>query len=263
MIINSERQFNKPFTNLLWKSFVENSYSSEMSKKYMTNEGRNVVVSGFPSLDILLDKTYIPKNLWKDKQKIKIIWAPHHTIEGNESINFSNFFQFAHFMIELTKQFNRDIQIAFKPHPLLYVKLCKSWGVEKTNIYYEKWKEMPNSQFENGDYIDLFLTSDAMMFDSCSFINEYLYTNKPSIFITNEVVRSQLNDYGLEAFDCHQKAYCEQDIIEFIESLINHKPDPMSKQKQIYYNKYIAMFEEKPASERIISELVTSIYGKN
>ncbi len=263
MIINSETQFNKPLTNLLWKSFVENSYSKQMSQKFMDNKGVNVKISGFPSLDILLDKTYKPKNVWRNNQKIRIIWAPHHTIDGTESINFSNFFEFAEFMVEITKRFIDDIQVAFKPHPLLYVKLCRIWGKEKTDIYYNSWIEKANVQFENGDYIDLFLTSDAMIFDSCSFLNEYLYTQKPSMFITNDIVKSQLNDYGLDAFDCHQKANSEKDIIEFIESLINQKPDPLATQKQIYYKKYIAMFEEKSASERIISELYTSIYGKN
>ncbi len=263
MIINSEKQFNKHLCNLLWKSFVENEYSLEMSKKYMPNKGRNVVVSGFPSLDILLDKSYQPKNCWKHRQSIKVIWAPHHTIDGTESINFSNFFQFAEFMVELAQKYHDEIQIAFKPHPLLYVKLSRIWGKEKTDIYYDNWTEMPNVQFENGDYIDLFLTSDAMIFDSCSFINEYLYTQKPSMFITNDVVKSQLNDYGLDAFDCHQKASSEKDIIEFIESLINHNPDPMAKEKQLYYEKYISMFDEISASERIISEIYTSIYVKN
>ena len=263
MIINSETQFNKPLTNLLWKSFVENSYSKQMSQKFMDNKGVNVKISGFPSLDILLDKTYKPKNVWRNNQKIRIIWAPHHTIDGTESINFSNFFEFAEFMVEITKRFIDDIQVAFKPHPLLYVKLCRIWGKEKTDIYYNSWIEKANVQFENGDYIDLFLTSDAMIFDSCSFLNEYLYTQKPSMFITNDIVKSQLNDYGLDAFDCHQKANSEKDIIEFIESLINQKPNPLATQKQIYYKKYIAMFEEKSASERIISELYTSINGKN
>ena len=262
MIIQSKTQFNKHLCNLLWKSFVENNYSLEMSKKHMPNKGQNVVVSGFPSLDELLDKSYQPINIWKHYQSIKVIWAPHHTIEGTESINFSNFFQFAEFMVQLTQKYQDEIQIAFKPHPLLYVKLCKIWGKEKTDIYYANWIDKPNVQFENGDYIDLFITSDAMIFDSCSFINEYLYTQKPSLFITNDVVKSQLNDYGLDAYECHQKACSEKDIIEFIESLINHKPDPMAKQKQLYYEKYISMFDEKPASERIISEIYTTIYGK-
>jgi CDP-glycerol glycerophosphotransferase (TagB/SpsB family) len=263
MIIQSETQFNKHLCNLLWKSFVENNYSYEMSKKYMTNKGQNVVISGFPSLDLLLDKSYHPKNIWIHNQKIKIIWAPHHTIEGTESINFSNFLHYADIMIELAQKYQKDIQIAFKPHPLLYIKLCKIWGKIKTDTYFKKWIELPNTQFENGDYIDLFLTSDAMIFDSCSFLNEYLYTRKPSIFITNDVVKSQLNDYGLDALDCHQQAFTEKDIIEFIESLINNNIDPKALHKQHYYEKYIAMFDEKSASERVISEIYTAIYGNN
>jgi len=260
MIIQSNTQFNKHLCNFLWKSFVENSYSFDMSKKYMTNKGKNVVVSGFPSLDVLLDKSYQPKKVWKNDQKIKIIWAPHHTIEGTESINFATFLQFSDFMVELTKKYQEYIQVAFKPHPLLYVKLCKIWGNDKTEEYYTKWEEMSNTQLETGDYIDLFLTSDAMIFDSCSFLNEYLYTKKPSAFITNDIVQQQLNDYGLDAFNCHQHVRTEEDITNFIESLKNNNPDPLSAEKDSYYKKYISMFEEESASERILSEIINSIY---
>src|SRR5690606_6795936 len=148
----------------------------------MPNKGKNVVITGFPSLDTLLDKTYKPKNYWKHNQKIKIIWAPHHTIEGTETINFSNFLQYSEVIVELTEKYKDHIQIAFKPHPILYPKLSKIWSKEKTDIYFTKWKEGTNTQIEEGDYIDLFLTSDGMIFDSCSFLNEYLYTQKPSIF---------------------------------------------------------------------------------
>jgi len=260
MIVNSEMQFNKPLTNLLWRFFVDNRFSQDMTRRYSKDAGKNVVVSGFPSLDVLLDKSYQPKKVWKNDQKIKIIWAPHHTIEGTESINFATFLQFSDFMVELTKKYQEYIQVAFKPHPLLYVKLCKIWGNDKTEEYYTKWEEMSNTQLETGDYIDLFLTSDAMIFDSCSFLNEYLYTKKPSAFITNDIVQQQLNDYGLDAFNCHQHVRTEEDITNFIESLKNNNPDPLSAEKDSYYKKYISMFEEESASERILSEIINSIY---
>jgi CDP-glycerol glycerophosphotransferase (TagB/SpsB family) len=263
MVIDSERQFDKPLTNLLWKSFVENDYSSEMSRMLMKNRGQNVAISGFPSLDVLLDKSYCPKQVWKHGQKIKIIWAPHHTIEGSESITFSNFINFSKIMVDLSKKYVNEIQIAFKPHPLLYIKLLNLWGKERTDNYYNLWDTLPNTQLEKGEYIDLFLTSDAMIFDSCSFLNEYLYTQKPSVFLTNDVVKSQLNKYGLDAFECHQQAHTEDHLIKFIESLIHGYPDPLIDAKRRYYEKYIAMFEIQSASDRIISEIYTSIYNNN
>src|SRR5690606_4716382 len=148
--------------------------------------------------------------------------------------------QFSDFMVELTKKYQEYIQVTFKPHPLLYVKLCKIWGTNRTEAYYTKWREMPNTQLETGDYIDLFLTSDAMIFDSCSFLNEYIYTKKPSAFITNDIVQQQLNDYGLDAFNCHQHVRTEEDITYFIESLINNKPDPKRAEKNSYFKKYIS-----------------------
>src|SRR5690606_23808246 len=122
---------------------------------------------------------------WKNKStKLKrIIWAPHHRIdEKGSKYSFSNFLKFHQSFLELAQENSDKIQIAFKPHPLLKQKLYvhKDWGVEKTRQYYNSWAQLPNGQLALDDYIDLFLTSDAMILDSISFIAEYAFTRKPS-----------------------------------------------------------------------------------
>ena len=83
--------------------------------------------------------------------------------------------------------------IAFKPHPILKPKLYKHalWGKERTDAYYHCWETMENTQLEMSDYIDLFMTSDAMIFDSVSFMTEYLYTKKPALFLCREGIEKQ------------------------------------------------------------------------
>ena len=73
-------------------------------------------------------------------------------------------------MVELAKKYQDSIQFAFKPHPVLKFRLINIWGEQKTEEYYKLWETMPNTQLETGDYIDLFLTSDALGFLSVPFI---------------------------------------------------------------------------------------------
>ena len=47
-------------------------------------------------------------------------------------------------------KYQDSVQIAFKPHPLLKVKLRDKWGEKATAEYYRKWEEL-----ENGHPVDV------------------------------------------------------------------------------------------------------------
>ena len=82
---------------------------------------------------------------------------------------------------------------------------------------------MDNGLLCEGDYNDLFLTSDAMIHDSMSFIAEYLYVMKPSLFLMNDPdIENRLNDFGRMAVRQHYHAYNEQDISDFIENVVGY-----------------------------------------
>lgn len=235
MICAAEVQFNKAVQNFSWGFFVENILVKQLVEKYSPTKGVNAIVTGCPTLDVYRKTDYMPSNkVWKHSQNIKIIWAPHYTIVSGFSITFATFLQYCDSMIEIAKKYSGSVQFAFKPHPFLYPTLCSYWGKEKTNEYYDCWKKMDNTQYVTGDYTDLFWTSSAMIFDSVSFIVEYLYTRKPSLFTYKEGVEEQLNEYGLKAFDCHSKARNLQDVDCFIQNLLQRKQDEMAEKKIIF-----------------------------
>ena len=61
---------------------------------------------------------------------------------------------------------------------------------------------MSNGMLCESDYIDLFLTSDAMIHDSGSFLIEYIYVNKPvQRIISNFEARNDFNSIGKKCFD--------------------------------------------------------------
>ncbi len=219
---------NHPTHNFSWKFFVETPFHVEFSKKNMHNCGRNTQMTGYPGVDSFLDKEYCPKDVWKlgnEKYK-RIIWAPHHTILPSDIIYYSCFLIYADFMLDMARKYSDLIQIAFKPHPVLRNKLNDYWGVAKTDAYYREWETMPNTFFENGDYVDLFLTSDAMIHDSGSFLIEYLYTGKPVMRTDNgQPFEEEFNDFALRCLEHYQHGRSEKDIEDFILAIIEGKDE--------------------------------------
>lgn len=252
---NLDIDLNQKLHNYVWRYFLENEIIQKLSKKTSIIKGKNTIVTGFPGLDIYLDPLYKPKNVWKHNQPIKIIWAPHHTIEDNPYLQWSNFLKYHAFFVDIAKSYADTIQIAFKPHPILKDKLYDLWGIEKTDLYYDLWEKMPNTQLEESAYEDLFACSNGMIFDSCSFLNEYLYTKKPSLFLYKDSMDGQFNEFGMKALHCHQLGYSESDIISFIDSLVKGEKDPLAEKKEDFYNTYLVPSNHKSASMNIFEEI--------
>ena len=259
---NSNHKFaqNELLHNLVWRYYAETEQHKLYSKKYADNKGRNVLVSGYPGIEKLIDKDYHPRTYpWKlkDSQLKRIIWAPHHSIEGTGCVNYSCFLMYSDFMLDIAEKYKGQIQFVFKPHPLLKTKLINLWGEEKALSYYSKWNTNCNTTINEGDYIDLFLTSDAMIHDCGSFITEYLYVNKPVLRTMNNVpVEDMYDDLAQRSLEQHYKAYSNNDIENFIKNVIDGY-DPLSQQR-ICYVKDVLMPNGCP-SQIILKDIIDSI----
>lgn len=259
-------QYNQLFHNLIWKAFYETPMHYHFAQKYASNKGRNVIVSGYPGIDILMDKDHSPIDKWKIKdRKIKrIIWAPHHTIDDDKSfLSYSNFLDLDKIMIDIALTHPKSVQIAFKPHPLLMGKLYshQDWGKVKTDAYYNQWDLLPNGQLETGEYIDLFLLSDALIHDSASFMTEYLVTNKPAAFtIRDEKIANRFNEFGKKVFELHYHIYKSSEILIFIQNVVLNSIDFKKNQREQFVLNNLNPLNGKSASENIIHEIITSIF---
>jgi CDP-glycerol glycerophosphotransferase (TagB/SpsB family) len=244
--------------------FAESNIHKEYSIKTAKNKGQNVVVTGFPGTDKFLDTNYQPKNVWKtgSEEKKRLIWAPHHTIDDNKAfISFSSFLVYFDFMIELAIKYKDKIHITFKPHPILKPKLYqnKDWGQTKTDEYYEQWTQLDNGQIAEGEYIDLFLTSDALIHDSGSFLIEYLYTLKPVLRTDRDsFITDRLNSFGKMAFDQHYHAKNKEEVEAFIVDIINDV-DTLKEERIFFKKKWLLPPNGNPASKNILLDLENSL----
>lgn len=256
-----QAHFNQPMQNFVWKFFLETEIHHKLSKQYARNKGINNLVSGYPGMDKFLNKDYQPVDAWKikDKNVKRIIWAPHHTISGmGATLDYSTFLTYSDFMLEIANKYKDNIQIAFKPHPILRSKLSKEevWGKEKADEYYKKWADLPNGQLNEGEYIDIFLTSDGMIHDSSSFVIEYLYTNKPVMFLINDdSVFDKFNEIGKMALSKLYHGKSRENIERFLNEVIINNRDFMQSERILFFNTVVKPPNNVTASENIFSHL--------
>lgn len=257
--------YNCLLHNVAWRLFYETSIHKDIAKKVATNKAKNVVVSGYPALDIFFDKCYKPAYPWKISSPCikRLIWAPHHTIEGQGGgLDYSNFLLYHETMFSLVEHFEGAIQIAFKPHPLLRDKLYKhaEWGKTRTDEYYSRWEQIGNGQLNESEYTDLFLTSDALIHDCASFMAEYLCLSKPTLYLIRDLsVRDRMNAFGKLALEVHYHAHGIKEIFSFIENVVIKKVDPMEKQRNEFVQKYLIPPNGKSASENVFNEIMAAV----
>ncbi|GAA5522418.1 CDP-glycerol glycerophosphotransferase family protein [Aliifodinibius salicampi] len=258
--------YDGPFHNLVWRNFYETDIHKRYAQKYARNNAENVVVSGYPQLDnFLYESADSVSDPWPFTDHKKIIWAPHHTIDGQgQGLNYSTFKQYHAVFKDMAREYADHIQIAFKPHPMLKEKLYKDeeWGKVRADHYYQFWDEVENGLLEQSDYTDLFLTSDALIHDCSSFMAEYLSTSKPALYLLHDDnVDSRLHEFGKMALDNHYHAKDTEDIHVFVKSQVLKGRDPMQKERLQFVGQHLKAGNGKPASKNIVNYIKMMIKG--
>lgn len=257
--------YNTNYQNVAWRVYYPTAIHRETSKKLSIINGKNVVVAGEPNADEYFDNHH--RNVWKNNDaKKRVIYAPHFQIFPNETFYRPSFLWTGEFMLNLASRYSDQIQIAFKPHPRLYSELCKhpDWGEAKANDYYNKWEMMANTQLINGDFIDLFATSDALIHDCGSFTAEYQFTKKPCMFLTRDEksITNFLCPFGIKCYENHYIGSSCEDIVDFIEKVVLEGDDPKLEQREQFYNDYLLLSKGNSTAENIYNDLVKSLFGK-
>lgn len=261
--LNNAWNYNTLLQNYGWRMYYANNLLLEDARKKTFCKADNVVVVGDPHGDEFRNLT--ASDPWKESgNRKRIIWAPHFQIVSNDMFNRPSFLWTYDVMLEIAKKYRDTIHIAFKPHPRLYSELCnhKDWGEQKTKEYYQKWRDMPNTQFEDGEYVELFKTSDALIHGCGSFTAEYQYTKKPCMYLTIEAdaIRSELCDFGLRCFNNHYIGTCAEDIENFIRQVVLDGKDEKATDRVKLYDDVLQPINGLTSAENIYNDLVSSLF---
>lgn len=239
--------------SLFWKIFVETDYVNHLLQKHQRIGGKNAVTTGYGKMDSISEIKEVPR-----KRK-KVIIAPHHTVrKWVGGLNLSNFLFYFDFFVDLPKKYP-EIDFVFRPHPLLFTTLSQAdlWGEKRVEEYLNKIKDNPNLEYsEGGDYFDLFVNSDALIHDCGSFLAEYFYTEHPQCFLLRN--KNEINEeflpFGKKILQNTYQAYCENEIIEFIDNVVIKGEDTMKASRDLFANHEIKI-NHPNASEVILNYL--------
>lgn len=264
--VKGEWVYNTKYTNASWKLFYPTEMHAEFARNNSFNSAKNVIVVGDPNAKRFL--TGVHHSPWKaqDNKSIKrVIWAPHFSILNTGHLHRASFLWMADFMLELVRKYEGTIQFALKPHPRLVSTLYShpDWGKEKTDNYLEQWANGANSQIETGEYIDLFMTSDAMIHDCGSFTAEYLYTRKPVLFASDNIPGAyySLDHFGEKCMDLHYKGEGEKDIISFLDNVVLGGEDSLLEARQSFFQEVLYNETYKDVGKNVYRHLAKELFG--
>lgn len=244
---------------LCWREFVDNESCRQEWAKVQWLKGMNYAVTGLPVMDELLMRREDFPDVWPvaDGRK-RIIYAPHHTISDlhEEGIAYSTFLDYCETMLALRDKYGAQAYFVFKPHPSLRRKLLKIWGEERTDAYYQRWEKPGFSHVEQGAYLALFKHSDALIHDCGSFTVEYMYMDRPIMYLVrDEDHKENMIPYAKEAFDLHYKGKCADDIDQFIRQVVAGD-DPLKEKRMAFKSRHLLPPNGRSACENILHEIL-------
>ena len=261
-----EMLYKRTFNTYAWKLYYQTDLMKEYAKSVNRNKAPNVVVAGYPGADDYL--TPPKRDPWKvkDRNKKRIIWAPHYSIIENVGFFHASYFlEMASFMQALAIEYADRITIAFKPHPALYSFLCHhpDWGEKKAKDYYNFWSKNDNTQLETLEFVDLFKESDALIHDCGSFLIDYLYFGKPALYDNPNIdqAKADADELGVRAYDAHYRIKTLADIRSFIDDVVIGGNDPMAPVRKEVFDTFLRPKDGKTASQFIYDDIVNSIWG--
>lgn len=257
---DSPRNYNQIINNCSLFAFYENAPSMRTARRVMTNRGVNARLTGQPFADSFLFPWDKRPHAWKDcgSGMKRVIWAPHWTISSHICwLRFGTFLSTGEILLEMAEKYRNKIQFAFKPHPLLFDTLCNNpeWGRERAEAFYAKWREMPNTQLEHGAYTDLFMQSDAMIHDCGSFIQEYLFADKPCMYLRDGAGYQGYSDMALDCLNAYQIGITREEIEEFLQMVLRGE-DPKAEVRRQLREKYLVPPHGQSAAQNIIDCLL-------
>ena len=261
-----EWYINIPLHNVAWKFYVASDIHQDVSRRIADNRGENTVVVGESKSDQLMAPAQ--SDPWKavadGKERKKLIWAPHFSVISYDMFDRPDFNWSYKVMREIAEQYADRLQIAFKPHPRLKSELYKhpDWGKERTDEFYSFWENSPTTQLETGDYIDLFKTSDDMIHNCGSFTVEYVYLRKPVAYITRDLsgIKADMNAFGRSCQDAHYIASTDDEIRDFINSVVLGGIDPMAKKRTEVFETNLRTPNDTTVARNIYNDLVASLF---
>jgi len=228
------KEYLPQFHRLLFRYYLVHEWTRERFEGYAKGNSRNCVVVGYPKLDVYFKD--IPEDAdkyWKEPSKVRIIYAPHHSVgDGRDIFRFSTFPDNHQVLLDLAKETRDRTTWIFKPHPMLRQAVIHA-GImteEELDAYFRAWSEV-GQVYDQGDYFGIFKSSDLMITDCASFLAEYLPSGHPLIRLINPG-SCPLDRLGNCFADCYYNVHNEEELKQVFEELVVLGNDSMATNRK-------------------------------
>ena len=243
--IDNPIEYDLRFHRYIYRYYVPDEIIKKNYAKNMYDKGEKLVVAGHPQLDFYLnDKT--------ENERKYVIYAPHWTVCG-DNLRYSTFDWNGYKILEFAEN-HSELNWVFKPHPCLYNFLFMSGYMKKEEAdeYYRRWYDI-GIVCEDGDYMQLFQESLAMITDSGSFLTEYLFTKQPCIHLVSEHFKG--NENVEKICQTYYNVHNLDEMYKLFEDVLINKNDSKKLER-------LALLEELnyPNSAEFIVDNLTKIF---
>lgn len=244
-LLNNRDDYTPSFHRLLNTFFVEDKINLERYESYKSGNKRNCIIVGYPKLDNYFQ---LNNKISQKNDEFKIIYAPHHSLEKN-GLQLATIRENGKFILELAKN-NPQTTWIFKPHPRLKYAMLKNGYMteDKINAYYKEWEKIGYICNE-GNYLEIFQSTDLMITDCCSFLAEYLPTGKPLIRLINHHAAS-LNKLGEKICSGYYYSDNNKELESLFKQLVIEKNDCKKTLRENLITEILD--KNKTSSEKII-----------
>jgi len=207
----------------LYKHFV---FNNALHEQFARRGVGNTIPVGHPKMDAY--GAPIKKSPWKS-EKIRIIYAPHHSFLEKHLVNFGTFRWNGKQILDLAKKTAGTTEWIFKPHPRFKIGILEAEIMTEREIdaYYDAWEKI-GQICDTGDYFDMFRASNMMITDCDSFLVEYLPTNRPVIHLIPKD-DAGWSELSRQASKHYYKARNMEQFMEYFDMLTKRGEDPMKE----------------------------------
>lgn len=186
------------FYKSCWRMYYNHASQYQMLASHFKKDVLRL--AGSTKLDLILQKKDAPAwPLPVEPNTIRVIWAPHHSVDQETwlNLNYSTFLYNYQQFLQLARECP-EIQLVLKPHQILFTKLVelKLMSQQEVDQFIHDFSALPNTAIVlGGDYFPLMWASDLLITDGISFFSEYMMTEKPIIWTENPKHR-KMNEIG-------------------------------------------------------------------
>lgn len=221
--------FNSNTVKLAWKLACQSEKMAKFYNGITENRGKNVVVSGLPKWDPIINAYNQPilyPDSWNHKLEGKTVflWNTHFSTDVSPSNLLKKGFEF----IKIFKE-RKDIALIWRPHPMTET-VIKTYVPERHKDFVRLKNTIERSENMVADFSTSILPAyhwaNALISDYSSIIPQFLlFDNRPILMLVNNSIEEGLAEYnGLEELFDFNKIELASTISEqktFIDNIVN------------------------------------------